>query len=77
MKFIWQYIHNKKWQEERKTRMFLFLTIAFSSIAGLAVWYTLHFFALNKISWAICFAGYPGFFVGLIGGILYLYHHAI
>jgi hypothetical protein len=29
---------------------------------------------LNNWDWAVVFAGYPAFFIGILGGILYLYN---
>lgn len=75
MERIWSYIHNKSWNTERKNHLFLFLTTLISSAIGFIIWYALHFFVLNKISWALCFTGYPGFFMGFFGGILYLFRH--
>lgn len=77
MRFIRNYVHHKKLNTSGRTRLFVFLTTLSSSLLGLVFWFVLHFFVLNEISWAICFAGYPGVFVGFIGGIIYLYRHNI
>lgn len=77
MKNIWNCINNKDWKIENKYGLFLFITTSISSVIGFVIWFALHFFILNKISWAICFTGYPGFFIGLIGGIIYLYHFVV
>ena len=53
--------------------LFLFLTTLFSSLMGYLVWYGIHFFLCNSTSAAICFIGYAGYFIGFLGGILYLY----
>lgn len=77
MKSIWNYVHAKPWDEARKTHCFLFLNALLFAAVGLGVWFALHFFVLNTISWAICFTSYPGFFIGVLGGVLYLYRFPI
>lgn len=75
MNKLWNYIHEKKWNLENKITLFLFVTTLLPATIGFFIWFILHFFVLNKITWALCFIGYPGYFIGLLGGILYLYRH--
>lgn len=75
MKLIWRYVNSLNIKFNNKIGIFLTATVFASSLAGLLIWYALHFFTFNTVTWAICFAGYPGFFVGLIGGVIYLYRH--
>ncbi len=77
MKYIWTYIHNKNWTDTNKGRLFLLITTLLFSILGYGVWFAIHFFALDKIPWALVFTGYPGFFIGFVGGIIYLDRHDI
>ena len=73
MKIVWNFSQKIFTNTEREMHFFLLLTTTASCILGFLAWYIIHFFALNTLSWAICFIGYPGFFVGFLGGILYLY----
>ena len=69
---LWNLINNMNFSTEGKVRLFLFLSTFMSGIIGFGVWFIIHFFALNKISWALCFITIPGILVGYIGGIVYL-----
>ena len=42
-------------------------------LIGLLVWGVVRVFALDALPWALCFMGYPGFFIGFIGGIFFLW----
>lgn len=75
MNIIWNFINSITANKKSKSYIFLTLTTAICALTGLAIWYFIHFFAFKEISWALCFAGYPGFFIGLIGGVLYIYRH--
>ena len=73
MKFIWNHIANKNWKTKNKNYIFLFITTLLFSVIGFILWYALHFFTLNSITWAISFTGFSGYIIGLLGGIIYLY----
>lgn len=77
MKTIWNYLNKRNLSTRKKTRIFLLCTTLFFSLTGLLVWFFLHFFVLATLSWAVCFMGYPGLFLGLWGGILFLYRQEL
>lgn len=77
MKLIWTLINSKEMSLAKKNSLFLILNTLIFSLIGFITWFAIHFFTFNKISWAICFTGYPGFFVGFVGGIIYLYQQDI
>lgn len=72
MSKLWSWIDGYKLTAEKKTRLFLFINSLIYSIIGFFVWLVVSSFALNKWYWALCFAGYPGFFIGYVGGFLFL-----
>ena len=59
-------------------RDFLFVTFCFiiSAIAGIAIGLILNIFislkGMSFIIYIICFGGYPAFFFGFMGGMIYL-----
>lgn len=69
---LWNLINNLKFSTEGKVRLFLVLSTLLSGLIGFGVWFIIHFFALDKTSWALCFTTVPGILVGYIGGIVYL-----
>ena len=73
---MWNYIEKKSWKKEVKQKMFLLYTTLVFSLLGFIVWICIgsNLFA-GKI-WLLCFMGYPGFFPGLLGGVLFLYNAA-
>lgn len=75
MKMIWKWINSLKIMKNNKTRLFLWIQILINLAIGAALWLIVgrHFFP--GIDWLICFMGYPAVFIGLFGGILYLYNH--
>lgn len=72
MSVLWKWIDGKDFTEEGKIRFFLIFNCILFSLLGLLAWLIVSRFVLNTLIWAICFTGYPGFFVGFIGGYLYL-----
>lgn len=61
------------WERTKRPYLFLILNTLFWMACGLLEWGIIHFFAFKSIMWAICFAGYPAFFIGFIGGVLFLW----
>ena len=73
MEALWRNVNMSQRSERANIYLFLFLNIIMYSILGLLIWFIIQFFALKSIIWAICFMGYPGFFGGFIGGVLFLW----
>ncbi|MDD6038999.1 MAG: hypothetical protein PUD20_09440 [bacterium] len=72
MRKLWEKIESKGFSKEDTRRLFLLLNSMKFSLCGFAVWLLVSRFALGTIEWAICFIGYSGFFIGYLGGFLYL-----
>lgn len=66
MKQLWQLSHYHK-------KQFLFINTVLFAGMGFLVWTVVRLFALKENMWAFCFMGYAGYFIGFLGGILYLY----
>ena len=72
MKHLWKYINKSNITQKARTYLYLTLATISWNIIGFAVWYLIHFFALDSIVWAICFSGYSGFFLGFVNGVMFL-----
>ena len=73
MKTIWNIVQKLPVKTAGKYKFFLFTNMMFCSLIGFAVWLALHHFILNTWDWAVCFAGYSCFFIGFLGGLVFLY----
>lgn len=71
---LWNLIDNRKLSDEGKIRVFFFLNCLVYCVIGLLVWLVLSrlVISINTLEWALCFSIYPAFFVGYIGGFIYL-----
>lgn len=72
MSRLWKWIDSYDVPREKKIRGFLVLNCLVYSLAGFFIWLLVHKFAFDTWDWAFCFAGYPGFFCGFIGGYIFL-----
>lgn len=75
MKKLWIIINELKERKETKNTLYLGLMILINLLAGGLIWLMIGRFLLGGTEWLVCFMGYPAIFVGLFGGILYLYDH--
>lgn len=69
---LWNWVDYKALSRDGKVRIFLCLNCLKYGFLGFVAWLLVSRIALGTVDWAICFVGYPGFFVGYLGGILYL-----
>lgn len=74
MGLLWKCIEKRNMKQRNSNLLFLFMNILMWSFFGLLVWLLFRCFGLDSVSYMICFAGYPGYFVGFIGGILFLWN---
>jgi len=72
MKFIWNIVEKKDISKKRKHKLFLVLNTLFFSCIGLLLWGIMYMLFKINWTWGICLIGYPGFFAGYLGGLLYL-----
>lgn len=72
MNHLWNWVDRREMTDAGKIRIFLLMNCLLCSVLGLVVWLFVSRFALNTWDWALCFVGYPGFFVGFLGGCMYL-----
>ena len=73
MNIIWKTVSATSYLDQTKQRLFLLLNTLLFSLIGLIVWLTVGRLFAPGWHWLICFIGYPGYFIGYIGGIFYLY----
>ena len=72
MSRLWKWIDEKNISKEVKAKLFLFVNSIMFGVIGLVLWVIVSGFGLNSWDWALCFIGYPGFFIGYIGGFVFL-----
>lgn len=73
MKSMWEALNRTGMTKQNRSRCFLCLQVLLWSGAGLLVWSVIQIFALRSLAWAFCFAGYAGFFLGFVRGVLFLW----
>ncbi len=72
METLWEILTKTKWAAAHIASLFLFCNIIVWSLAGFIVWFVIQFFSLRSAEWAVCFAGYAGYYIGLVGGIIFI-----
>ena len=73
MTVIWNYVNKKLVRDHAKISCFLIANVMFWGMIGFLLWSVIQLFALKKIDYALCFIGYPAFFIGIVGGTLFLW----
>ena len=56
----------------RKQKLFIFANTLTWCIIGAVCWFLIGNRLIEDNLYALCFIGYPGFFLGIIGGFLYV-----
>ena len=72
MNILLDWIDGTELTYEKKARMFLRLNAVIFGIMGLALWAVIRNIGFDSLGYAICFAGYPGFSIGYLGGFFFL-----
>ena len=75
MSKIWSFINGLNVKKNHKNTMFIWISIILYGLIGGVVWGLIGRFILSEISWLLCFIGYPAVFLGMFGGVIYLYTH--
>lgn len=72
MNRLWNGINKLNYAYEMKIRIFLALNSIIYGLLGLAAWILIRNAACFSAEYIICFVGYPGFFIGYLGGFIFL-----
>ena len=75
MKQLWNVINGLEARKDVKAKVFLWLLAVANILIGAGLWLLIGRIFLPGIEWLICFMGYPAMFIGLFGGLIYLYNH--
>ena len=75
MKTLWNMVNQIDVKNTWKNNLFLVLFILINMVMGACVWLLLGRLILPGTDWLLCFMGYPAIFVGLFGGVIYLYRN--
>lgn len=72
MNYLWNYIDKKDFSTKGKIRSFLFLNCSISGVFGCLLWLIVSMFVYVTFENAICFVGYSVYFLGFLGGLIFL-----
>ena len=75
MKALWNMVNQINVKNTWKNNLFLIVFILINMVMGACAWLLLGRLVLPGTDWLLCFMGYPAIFVGLFGGVLYLYRN--
>ena len=75
MKTLWNMVNQIHIKNTWKNNLFLVLFILINMVLGACAWLLLGRLILPGTDWLLCFMGYPAVFVGLSGGVIYLYRN--
>lgn len=75
MKTLWNMVNQIHIKNTWKYNLFLLLFIFINLVLGACAWLLLGRLILPGTDWLLCFMGYPPVFVGLFGGVIYLYRN--
>lgn len=75
MKTLWNMVNQIDVKNTWKNNLFLVLFILINMVMGACAWLLLGRLILPGTDWLLCFMGYPAIFVGLFGGVIYLYRN--
>ena len=75
MKTLWNMVNQIDVKNTWKNNLFLVLFILINMVLGACAWLLLGRLILPGTDWLLCFMGYPAVFVGLLGGVIYLYRN--
>lgn len=72
MELLWSVLEKSKASDSDRKHLFLFFNSICFGILGFIIWLIVSRFTMETVGWMICFIGYPGYFIGFIGGFIYL-----
>ena len=75
MKTLWNMVNQIDVKNTWKNNLFLVLFILINMVLGACAWLLLGRLILPGTDWLLCVMGYPAVFVGLFGGVIYLYRN--
>lgn len=72
MGLIWKMISQQGWNKIKTQKVFLICSVLAFCFVGALVWLLIGRILMPSVGGLFCFVGYFGFFVGFIGGFIYL-----
>ena len=57
--------------------VFLILNTVLWAVLGISVWAIISMFTIKEVIWCLVFMGYAGFFIGFLGGFIYLANNSL
>lgn len=75
MSKMWNVVNDLDIKSNVKSIVFLLLLVVVNLGIGVGLWLLFGRIFFPGIEWLFCFMGYPAIFIGLFGGVIYLYNH--
>jgi len=75
MKLLWNKIDQLNIKSDQKYKRFICSLTVINGVFGAIAWILIGRLFLPKLEWLLCFIGYPAIFIGLLGGVIYLFNH--
>lgn len=75
MSKMWNVVNGLDIKSNVKSILFLLLLVVVNLGIGVGLWLLFGRIIFPGIEWLFCFMGYPAIFIGLFGGVIYLYNH--
>lgn len=75
MKKLWNVVNDLDAKSGVKITVFLLILIVVNLGMGAGLWLLFGRIFLSGIEWLFCFMCYPAIFIGVFGGVIYLYNH--
>ena len=72
MTFLWNIINRTDMSFKVKRNVFLACNTLLFALVGFLLWITIGQRLTDNKTWAICFIGYQGYFIGYLGGLMVL-----
>ena len=73
MSLLWRFCCSRIRKPSRQAAAFLLLHSVFCGAVGLVLWLILCSRTLGSWEWAVVWAGFLAYFLGFLGGTVYLY----
>lgn len=75
MKKLWNIVNGFKVKNTTKNEIYIMICMLSNLLFGGILWGIIGRFIMSGVVDLVCFMGYPAVFIGLYGGLFYLFNH--
>ena len=72
---LYEVLYMPRLASRKKQILFIVINCIVWSVIGYLGWECIGDEIIRNEYMALCFIGYPGFFLGLVGSVIYIYNH--